>query len=868
MKNIKYIFIGILLAIAGTAFAYPYFNYSQTIIPQKDNGWDLGTTTQAWRNIYTNKIFFATTTAGCATISSGGEIYSVGTACGSGSGGSDPFTHPATGISATTSQLNMVGFLSTASSTIVGNATTTSNQYVGSFTIGTTSIGCLQTSASGGITYIGSCSGGSGVTSVGSASGITGGTITTSGTLSLINWLATSSAETNGQVPYWTTTSGWPAKLNSVGTSTPSIGTVLTYSGTLGNMIGGASGTFGIANGAVTDAMLASTFLKSYDAWTHPASLVSATTSQINMVGLLDTASTTIVGNATTTGTFAVGSYLSVATSSPWAQLSVGSTAGIPQFAIGSSTATSFLVDKNGAVAIGNPTANIGGYSGITLTVGGGSANTNAANIEIIRGISSGTSLIGNTTFGDTSNSTLARFGANSGTANNKGNLFFSTSNGSSLIEAMRITENQQVGIGTTTTTYPLDISTTTGPQIALSNGAGISQWTLANEGGVFYLATTTTAGNATSSISALKVDANGFLTLPANAGVGCGQFDANGKLTNTGTACGSGSGVTSVIAGAGFQNQGLNITTSGTLVGAFASSATPSLSNVPYITGVGDASNPIKFGFLATTTLSGSGVISVTAGATTFGSSPISISCATCGTLSSYDAWTHPFTSLYSATTSVMMIGTSTPAFSQLTIGTSTVPQLTLTDNTTTNTPWSLRSVGSNLYFSTSSATTLATTSPAAMSITGTGYPTFGLGTTTPFALVSIANISGAATPLFAVASSTGTSGMPVLELDQYGHPITSGPKPTISSCGTGSPSVTGNDENMTITTGTGAPTECTGSFANTWPTNSTVVCNPTDTSNVTATLYASTTATTFKVGLSVGLTSGTFTLSCQAYQ
>lgn len=42
-----------------------------------------------------------------------------------------------------------------------------------------------------------------------------------------------------------------------VATSTPSIGTVLTYSGTLGNLVGGSSGTFSIANGAVTNAMLA-----------------------------------------------------------------------------------------------------------------------------------------------------------------------------------------------------------------------------------------------------------------------------------------------------------------------------------------------------------------------------------------------------------------------------------------------------------------------------------------------------------------------------------------------------------------------------------------------------------------------------------
>ncbi len=46
-----------------------------------------------------------------------------------------------------------------------------------------------------------------------------------------------------------------------VATTTPSIGSILTYSGTLGSLVGGVSGTFGIANSAVTNAMLANSSL-------------------------------------------------------------------------------------------------------------------------------------------------------------------------------------------------------------------------------------------------------------------------------------------------------------------------------------------------------------------------------------------------------------------------------------------------------------------------------------------------------------------------------------------------------------------------------------------------------------------------------
>lgn len=76
-----------------------------------------------------------------------------------------------------------------------------------------------------------------------------------------IGTIATSSQDTQGQVLVYSTTNGYPAKVYSQATSTPSIGSILTYSGTLGNLLGGTSGTFGIANSAVTNAMLANSSL-------------------------------------------------------------------------------------------------------------------------------------------------------------------------------------------------------------------------------------------------------------------------------------------------------------------------------------------------------------------------------------------------------------------------------------------------------------------------------------------------------------------------------------------------------------------------------------------------------------------------------
>jgi len=65
---------------------------------------------------------------------------------------------------------------------------------------------------------------------------------------------------------------------------------------------------------------------------------------------------------------------------------------------------------------------------------------------------------------------------------------------------------NGLVGVGTTTPVYNLTIASTTAPQLALSAGAGVAQWTFRNAGGDFFLSTTTVAGTATTTTSALTI--------------------------------------------------------------------------------------------------------------------------------------------------------------------------------------------------------------------------------------------------------------------------------------------------------------------------------------------------------------------------
>lgn len=75
---------------------------------------------------------------------------------------------------------------------------------------------------------------------------------------------------------------------------------------------------------------------------------------------------------------------------------------------------------------------------------------------------------------------------------------------------------------------------------------------------------------------------------------------------------------------------------------------------------------------------------------------------------------------------TGAMGVGTSSP-YHLLTISSSTGPQLSLTDTTLTQTPWTFRSINGNFYLATSSPTTFATSTIPAISITTSMLVTIG---------------------------------------------------------------------------------------------------------------------------------------------
>jgi hypothetical protein len=164
--------------------------------------------------------------------------------------------------------------------------------------------------------------------------------------------------------------------------------------------------------------------------------------------------------------------------------------------------------------------------------------------------------------------------------------------------------------------------------------------------------------------------------------------------------------------------------------------------------------------------------------------------------------------------------VATTTPSPSvEMTVSSSSASQVLLTGSVT-DSGVAMREAGNHFYISTTSPTTYATTSPAAVDINMNSGTTVSLGiaTTSPFAIISA--VGTGSTPLMAISSSTATaSGMPVLEIDQFGHQYTSGALPTLSSCGT-TPSVTGNDTDMIVTVGSVSATGCTITFAHAYAT------------------------------------------------
>lgn len=191
--------------------------------------------------------------------------------------------------------------------------------------------------------------------------------------------------------------------------------------------------------------------LGSYDAWTHPAAGKSATTSEIWMNGLISSASSTVTGllNLYNNANFYAGS----------------------EFAIEAETGGTISFNDTG---LSNQWSVIGSDANETLYFADNTA-TKKATLNLA-------SLTAPRTYS-----------------------FFDLPGG--LLVGSTTLSNGYIGLATTTPVYRLTVHDNLAPQFSLSAGAGLAQWVFRNAGGTFYLATTTVAGTATTSIAVLEAD-------------------------------------------------------------------------------------------------------------------------------------------------------------------------------------------------------------------------------------------------------------------------------------------------------------------------------------------------------------------------
>lgn len=141
------------------------------------------------------------------------------------------------------------------------------------------------------------------------------------------------------------------------------------------------------------------------------------------------------------------------------------------------------------------------------------------------------------------------------------------------------------IGIGTTTPHWGLQIASSTGPQLALTDAnaaANLKHWTFRSRGGLLYIATSSDA-YATSTVPALTINGNGYL------GIGTSSPSAplavTGNIYQVGSSVHLGTvGCNSPLAGSGMEFCGNDNTASGVQIGVSNNNAGTSAYNGIYL--------------------------------------------------------------------------------------------------------------------------------------------------------------------------------------------------------------------------------------------------------------------------------------------
>ena len=242
------------IANTGATFAFPFTTLAT-----------YGTTSAATSSsIQTAGVFFASSTAAASQFPfASSTALSAGTLCLSADCRTTwptglafaftPSTYGTQAVNATSTGLWLTGapLSLAASSSVLTYASSTAITASGLWLppLGTPAGSFIAVDASGQIiaTATPAVGGGGTVTNVSGGNGISG-SVSSNGSLSLISYLATSSAEVAGNLSYWTTTGGNPAKLGTVATTSLTASGVLSLSNPVA-VIGAAASALTLTGG-------------------------------------------------------------------------------------------------------------------------------------------------------------------------------------------------------------------------------------------------------------------------------------------------------------------------------------------------------------------------------------------------------------------------------------------------------------------------------------------------------------------------------------------------------------------------------------------------------------------------------------------
>ncbi|MFA6454341.1 MAG: peptidase G2 autoproteolytic cleavage domain-containing protein [Patescibacteria group bacterium] len=237
-----------------------------------------------------------------------------------------------------------------------------------------------------------------------------------------------------------------------------------------------------------------------------------------------------------------------IGTTSPYSLLSISNSvstpANTPLFTIasttgGTATSTFMTVLANGNVGIGtaNPTTKLEVSGAISASSYINSSTFVSGNSAVVAGTSGMYYSIlasGNYGFGAATSLGARPLTLASGNAATytDGYINFSTAG----LERMRVSSDGNVGIGTTTPAWNLQIASSTKTQFALSDmsaAANQKHWVLSSMGGSLYIATSSDA-LATSTFTALSINSNGYIGIGTTSPSKLLSVNGNAYVTGT----------------------------------------------------------------------------------------------------------------------------------------------------------------------------------------------------------------------------------------------------------------------------------------------------------------------------------------------